>query len=100
MFTSVMYNEDVNQDWIHSFVSLHDCIVLFQERFPNIKPLHLRTDGTGNFHNSSFVFLMSRVSQWTGLKILEFSVSETGGDKDLTDSLIMNQKQRIRDGVK
>ena len=26
--------------------------------------------------------------------------SEAGGGKDLTDSLIMQQKQRIRDGVK
>jgi hypothetical protein len=34
------------------------------------------------------------------LKILEFSVSEAGGGKDLTDSLIMQQKQRIREGLK
>ena len=76
------------------------CIVLLQERFPNIKTLRLRTDGAGNFRNSSFVLLMPKLSQWTGLNILEFSVSEAGGGKDLTDSLIMQQKQRIREGVK
>jgi hypothetical protein len=76
------------------------CIVLLQERFPNIKTLRLRTDGAGNFRNSSFVLLMSKISQWTGLKILEFSVSEAGGGKDLTDSLIMQHKQLIREGVK
>jgi hypothetical protein len=43
---------------------------------------------------------MPKLSQWTGLNILEFSVSEAGGGKDLTDSLIMQQKQRIREGVK
>ena len=74
--------------------------MLLQERFPNIKTLRLRTDGAGNFRNSSFVLLMPRLSQWTGLNILEFSVSEAGGGKDLTDSLIMQQKQRIREGVK
>ena len=54
----------------------------------------------GNFRNSSFVLLMPKLSQWTGLNILEFSVSEAGGGKDLTDSLMMQQKQRIREGVK
>ena len=34
------------------------------------------------------------------MNIVEFSVSEVGGGKDLTDSLIMKQKQRIREGVK
>ncbi len=100
MFTAVLYNVDANQDWQHSFVSLNACIVLLQERFPNIKTLCLRTDGAGYLRNSSFVMLMSNLSQWTGLKILEFSVSEAGGDKDLTDSLIIQQKQRIREGVK
>ncbi len=71
-----------------------------KKRFPNIKTLRLRTDGAGNFRNSSFVLLMPKLSQWTGVNILEFSVSETGGGKDLTDSLIMQQKQRIREGVK
>ncbi len=100
VFTAVLYNADVNQDWLNSIVSLRACIVLLQERFPNIKTLRLRTDGAGNFRKSSFVLLMPRLSQWTGLKILEFSVSEAGGGKDLTDSLIMQQKQRIREGVK
>jgi hypothetical protein len=100
VFTAVLYNADANQDWLHSFVSLRACIVLLQERFPNIKTLRLRTDGAGNFRNSSFVLLMPKLSQWTGLRILEFSVSEAGGGKDLTDSLIMQQKQRIREGVK
>jgi hypothetical protein len=100
VFTAVLYNADANQDWLHSFVSLRACIVLLQETFPNIKTLRLRTDGAGNFRNSSFVLLMSKLSEWTGLKILEFSVSEAGGGKDLTDSLIMQQKQRIREGVK
>jgi hypothetical protein len=100
VFTSVVYDADDNQDWLHSFVSLSVCIVLFQERFSNIKTLCLRTDGAGNFRNSSFVFLMSKISQWTGVNILEFSVSEVGGGKDLTDSLIMQQKQHIREGVK
>ena len=36
----------------------------------------------------------------TGVNIVEFSVSEAGGGTDLTDSLIMQQKQRIREGVK
>jgi hypothetical protein len=97
---AVLYNADANQDWLHSLVSLRACIVLLQERFPNIKTLRLRTDGAGNFRNSSFVLLMPRLSQWTGLNILEFSVSEAGGGKDLTDSLIMQQKQRIQEGVK
>ena len=43
---------------------------------------------------------MPKLSQWTGVNILEFSVSETGGGKDLTDSLIMQQKHRIREGVR
>ena len=100
VFTAVLYNADANQDWLHSLVSLRACIVLLQERFPNIKTLRLRTDGAGNFRNSSFVLLMPKLSQWTGVNILEFSVSEAGGGKDLTDSLIMQQKQRIREGVK
>jgi hypothetical protein len=74
-------------------------VVLLLERFPNIKTLCLRTDGSGNFRNSSFVLLMSKISQWTGVNIVEFSVSEAGGGKDLTDSLIMQQKQSIREGV-
>ena len=43
---------------------------------------------------------MSKLSKWMGVNIVEFSVSEAGGGKDLTDSLIMQQKQRIREGVK
>ena len=43
---------------------------------------------------------MSKLSKWIGVNIVEFSVSEAGGGKDLTDSLIMQQKQRIREGVK
>jgi hypothetical protein len=62
VLTSVMYNEDANQDWLHSLVSLCACIVLLLERFPNIKTLCLRTDGAGNFRNSSFVLLMSKLS--------------------------------------
>ena len=89
VFTVVLYNADANQDWLHSLVSLRACIVLLLERFPNIKTLRLRMDGVGNFRNSSFVLLMSKLSQWTGVNILEFSVSEAGGGKDLTDSLIM-----------
>ncbi len=100
VFTAVLNNADVNQDWLHSLVSLRACIVLLQERFPSIKTLCLRTDGAGNFRNSSFVLLMPKLSQWTGVNIVEFSVSEDGGGKDLTDSLIMYQKQRIREGVK
>jgi hypothetical protein len=100
VFTAVLYNADDNQGWLHSLVSLRACIVLFQERFPSIKTLCLRTDGSGNFRNSSFVFLMSKLSQWTGVNIVEFSVSETGGGKDLTDSLIIQQNQSIREGVK
>ncbi len=69
-------------------MSLHTCIALLQERFPNIKTLCLRTDSAGNFRNCSFALLMQKLSQWTGVNILEFSVSETGGGKDLTDSLI------------
>jgi hypothetical protein len=49
VFTAVLYNADANQDWLHSLVSLRACIVLLQERFPNIKTLRLRTDGAGNF---------------------------------------------------
>ncbi len=89
VFTAVLYNADANQDWLHSFVSLRACIVLIQERFPSIKTLRLRTDGAGNFRNSSFVLLMPKLSKWTGVNIVEFSVSEAGGAKDLTDSLIM-----------
>ena len=100
VFAAVLYNADANQDWLHSLVSLRACIVLLLERFPNIKTLCLRTDGAGNFRNSSFVLLMPKLSQWTGVNILEFSVSEAGGGKDLTDSLIMQQKQCIREGVK
>ncbi len=81
-------------------MSLRVCIVLLLEQFPNIKTLCLRTDGAGNFRNSSFVLLMPKLSQWTGVNILEFSVSEAGGGKDLTDSLIMKKKQCIREGVK
>ena len=83
VFTAVLYNADANQDWLHSLVSLRACIVLLLERFPNIKTLRLRTDGAGNFRNSSFVLLMPKLSQWTGVNILEFSVSEAGGGKDL-----------------
>ena len=100
VFTAVLYNADANQDWLHSIVSLRACIVLLLERFPSIKTLRLRTDGAGNFRNSSFVLLMSKLSKWIGVNIVEFSVSEAGGGKDLTDSLIMQQKQRIREGVK
>ena len=67
VFTVVLYNADSNQDWIHSLVSLRACIVLILERFPNIKTLCLRTDGAGNFRNSSFVLLMSKLSEWTGV---------------------------------
>jgi hypothetical protein len=73
---------------------------MFRKRFPSIKTLRLRTDGAGNFRNSSFVLLMPQLSKWTGVNIVEFSVSEAGGGKDLTDSLIMQQKQCIREGVK
>ncbi len=52
VFTTVLYNADANQDWLHSLVSLRACIVLLQERFSNIKTLRLRTDGAGNFRNS------------------------------------------------
>ena len=89
VFTAVLYNADANQDWLHSIVSLRACIVLLLERFPSIKTLRLRTDGAGNFRNSSFVLLMSKLSKWIGVNIVEFSVSEAGGGKDLTDSLIM-----------
>jgi hypothetical protein len=95
VFSAVLYNVDANQDCLHLFVSLRACIVFLQERFPNIKTLCLRTDGVGNFRNSSFVLLIPNLSQWTGLNILEFIVSEVGSGKDLTDSLIMQQKQRI-----
>ncbi len=81
-------------------MSLRACIVLLLERFPSIKTLSLRTDGAGNFRKSSFVLLMSKLSQWIGVNIVEFSVSEAGGGKDLTDSLIMQKKQHIREGVK
>jgi hypothetical protein len=43
---------------------------------------------------------MPQLSKWTGVNIVEFSVSEAGGGKDLTDSLFMQQKQCIREGVK
>ena len=39
VFTSVLYNADANQDWLHSLVSLRVCIVLLLEQFPNIKTL-------------------------------------------------------------
>jgi hypothetical protein len=72
VFTSVLYDADANQDWLNSLVSLSVCIVLLQKRFSNIKTLCLRTHGAGNFRNSCFVFLMSKISQWTGVNILAF----------------------------
>ena len=99
VFTCVLYNADANQDWVHSVISLQGCIVLLLERFPHVKTLRLRSDGAGNFKNSSFAVSLIELSQSTGVDILEMSVSEAGGGKDLTDSLIMQQKQRLREGV-
>jgi hypothetical protein len=48
----------------------------------------------------AFVLMIPKLSQWTAVNIVEFSVSEAGGGKDLTDSLIMQQNQSIREGVK
>ena len=73
------------QDWLHSFLSLRGSIDLFCGRFPHIKNLHIRSDGAGNFKGAPFVLGLIKISEWTSIKILEFSVSEAGGGKDLTD---------------
>jgi hypothetical protein len=99
IFTVVLYNADAHQDWLHSFLSLWGCIKLLLERFPHINTLLLRSDGAGNFKCSSFVLSLIKLSLWTGVFIREMSVSEAGGGKDLTDSLFMQQKQRLKQGV-
>lgn len=100
VFTCVLYNADASQDWVHSFLSLRGCISLLLEKFPQIKTLRLRSDGAGNFKCASFMLSMIKLTQWTGVQILEFLVSEAGGGKDLTDSAFSLHKHHIREGVK
>jgi hypothetical protein len=99
VFTTVLYNADAHQDWLHSIVSFRACIELLLERFPRIQTLRLRSDGAGNFRCKEFVFSLPHLSFLTGVRIIEFSVSEAGGGKDLTDSLFMKQKQHLREGM-
>ncbi len=71
--------------------------------FPEINLLFMgRGTSQAQQHQISVVknrWQMPKLSKWTGVNIVEFSVSEAGGGKDLTDSLIMQHKQRIREGV-
>ena len=73
------------QDWLHSFLSLRGSIEVFCERFPHVKNLRVRSDGAGNFKGAPFVLGLIKISEWSRINILEFSVSEAGGGKDLTD---------------
>ena len=86
----------VGTDWIHSFLSLRGLLDIFCKRFPRMNNLLLRTDGASNFKGSAFVLGLIMISKWSPVKILEFSVSEAGGGKDITDRfLFCNWTQRL-----
>ena len=74
---------------MHSFLSLRGCLDIFRARFPHIKNLRIRSDGAGNFKSAPFVLSLIKLSEWTDFTILELSISEAGGGKDLTDRYIL-----------
>jgi hypothetical protein len=97
--TVVLYNTDANQDWVHSFLSLRACIQLFLDKCPHIKTLRVRSDVDCNFKCASCVLGMILMTSWTHNCGLELMISEAGGGKDLTDSLIQKQKQLLAEIV-
>ena len=96
IYSIVLYCNDAKQDWVHSFFCLRAALKLFHDRYPRISEVLIRSDGAGNFKCSAAILAMPALSKWSKLRIVEVSISEAGGGKDLTDSLIQKHKHMLR----
>jgi hypothetical protein len=100
MFTTALYCNDAKQDWVHSFFCLRLCIEMVKERFACVKEVELRSDGAGNFRCASMILAVRNLSLWTGIKVMAWSISESGNGKNVADSDVQKQKLYLNEGLK
>jgi hypothetical protein len=100
MYTTAIYCNDAKQDWVHTFYCLELCLGMLKERFPQITSVEFRSDGASNFRCASMILAVIPLSLWTGMRVVAWSISESGNGKNVADSDVQKQKLHINNGLR